>query len=146
MSVFSIPVRVYYEDTDSGGVVYYANYLKFFERARTEYLRQFEIDQQKLAREEQIVFVVRSAQIDYLRPAKLDDELTVSVEVKKRGAASFRFYQQAYDRYANDLVYCKALITVACVSTDSLKPTALPEVLTRKANPGKFIPEKFIPG
>ncbi len=83
MNGFSWPVRVYYEDTDTGGVVYYANYLKFFERARTEWLRSFGLNQDKLAQEEGLIFVVRRALLDFLRPARLDDMLEVTVEPLK---------------------------------------------------------------
>ena len=76
---FTWPVRVYYEDTDIGGVVYYANYLKFFERARTEWLRSFGLNQDKLAQEEGLIFVVRRALLDFVRPARLDDMLEVTV-------------------------------------------------------------------
>ena len=82
-NAFSIPVRIYYEDTDAGGVVYYANYLKFLERCRTEWLRVIGHEQADLLREPGIAFVVRSVALDYLKPARLDDLLTVSLEVER---------------------------------------------------------------
>ncbi len=91
---FSAQYRVYYEDTDAGGVVYYANYLKFFERARTDFLRARNISQSDLLVREKIAFVVRSCKLDYLRPAKLDDLVDVSVEVVKIGAASIAMRQE----------------------------------------------------
>ena len=82
-NAFAIPVRVYYEDTDAGGVVYYANYLKFFERCRTEWMREIGHDQSQLAAEAGIVFVARKASCEYLKPARLDDLLLVSLEVER---------------------------------------------------------------
>ncbi|MDR3158218.1 MAG: tol-pal system-associated acyl-CoA thioesterase [Zoogloeaceae bacterium] len=93
--MFSIPVRVYYEDTDAGGVVYYANYLKFFERCRTEWARVLGCDQAALLREEGVVFVVRSVMVDYLAPARLDDLLTVGLSVEKIGRARIDLLQSA---------------------------------------------------
>jgi len=87
----SLKVRVYYEDTDAGGIVYYANYLKYYERARTEWLRQKGIDQSLLATTERRLFVVKNVEIQYLRPARLDDELTIQTEVSHLGRASIRF-------------------------------------------------------
>ena len=93
---FRWPLRVYYEDTDTGGVVYYANYLKFFERARSEWLRSAGIAQQVLTEQEHVMFVVKNAAIDYHLPAKLDDQLEISVRVEKLGKASVNFYQEAW--------------------------------------------------
>ena len=93
MSGFSWPARVYWEDTDGGGIVYYANYLRFLERARTEWLRQQGYSQQRLAREEGILFTVVSLEIEYRAPARLDDELEVSCEPRPQGQASLRFAQ-----------------------------------------------------
>ena len=91
---FSWPVRVYYEDTDLGGVVYYANYLKFMERARTEWLRALGFEQTALARDHGVVFVVSSLTIDYLKPAAFNDELTVTVELEKLGAGQIVLMQR----------------------------------------------------
>ena len=91
--VFVWPIRVYYEDTDAGGIVYYANYLKFMERARTEWLRHYGIDLRELAAQGQTMFVVRSAKLDFLQPAHLGDALEVSVEVIRRRPASVTLRQ-----------------------------------------------------
>ncbi|MBI5611719.1 MAG: YbgC/FadM family acyl-CoA thioesterase, partial [Gammaproteobacteria bacterium] len=92
--IFSISVRVYYEDTDAGGVVYYANYLKFMERARTEWLRGLGFEQDELSRTEGVIFAVRAAQVEYLKPARFNDALEVTVELARRGAASINFKQE----------------------------------------------------
>ncbi len=123
MMSFELPIRVYYEDTDAGGVVYYANYLKFFERSRTEYLRHLGIEQIKLAEEQLLYFVVRSAQLDFIRPAHLDDYLTVSLQIEKLGRASLVFSQKI-SRNNTTLVYCTT--KVACVHGSAFTPTAIP--------------------
>lgn len=130
---FRWPVRVYYEDTDTGGIVFYANYLKFFERARTEWLRFANVSQQVLAVSEQIMFVVKSTNVDYHAAAKLDDELLISVEVEKLGRASVNFLQHAWrtDGDTTELL-CSASIRVGCVDTQSLRPTAIPETTMAK--------------
>ena len=117
-------VRVYYEDTDAGGIVYYANYLKFFERARSEWLRTHNLEQQHLAHTARLFFVVRRVTTDYLQPARLDDALTVSVTVEKMGRVAVEFFQQIH-RGQELLVECRT--KVGCVSADSLKPIAIPE-------------------
>eukprot|EP01030_Chromulinospumella_sphaerica_P019788 gene19788-19687_t len=89
-------VRVYYEDTDAGGIVYYANYLKFYERARTEWLRALQVEQHVLAQEHGILFVVKSVSSDYHAPAKLDDVLKLTLSIEKMGRASIQFIQQAW--------------------------------------------------
>ena len=125
---FHWPVRVYYEDTDTGGVVFYANYLKFFERARTEWLRQAGIGQQALAVTEQVMFVVKSTSIDYHSPAKLDDRLSISVQIEKLGRASINFVQQALrikEEGAAELL-CTCSIRIGCVGTETLRPEAIP--------------------
>jgi 4-hydroxybenzoyl-CoA thioesterase len=119
--------RVYYEDTDAGGVVYYVNYLKFMERARTEWLRALGLAQSQLA-VENLLFVVHSAEARYLAPARLDDELAVSAEVVEQGRASLRFRQQVR-RTRDDALLCEGQVTVACVRADSFKPRAIPEAL-----------------
>jgi len=86
-NVFLWPIRIYYEDTDSGGVVYYANYLKFMERARTEWLRAEGFEQDELLAKENVIFAVRSVQVDYLLPAKFNEEVVVSTKVLKKGKA-----------------------------------------------------------
>ncbi len=124
--VFSWPVRVYYEDTDSGGVVYYANYLKFFERARTEWLRSFGLNQDKLAQEEDLIFVVRRATLEFVRPARLDDMLEVTVEPLKIARVYIDLAQEA--RCATqDLA--RAELRVACLNRQNFKPVAIPQYL-----------------
>ena len=133
LSEFHWPLRVYFEDTDTGGVVYYANYLKFFERARSEWLRSAGINQQVLTEQEHIMFVVKNATIDYHLPAKLDDQLEISVRVEKLGKASVNFYQEAWRQtnYARELV-CHGHIRVGCVHIVSLRPTPIPSAVLEK--------------
>jgi 4-hydroxybenzoyl-CoA thioesterase len=124
---FKIKTRVYYEDTDAGGVVYYVNYLKFMERARTELLRAKGFDQVNLAREN-ILFVVHSAQVKYLSPARLDDELWITAQITKIGKATLLFNQQVM-LGTTDQVLCEGQIKIACVAADTFKPCALPTQL-----------------
>lgn len=112
MTEFSWPIRVYYEDTDAGGIVYYANYLKFLERARTEWLRSLGIEQ-NIWLEHGIGFVVRQVQMDMLRPAKFNDELRVTVVVERLRRASVEFSQQVLDQ--NGTILVQAQIRAACV-------------------------------
>jgi acyl-CoA thioester hydrolase len=121
--VFSWPVRVYYEDTDFGGVVYYANYLRYFERARTEWLRALGIDHQGLARDAGLQFVVRRAQIDFLRGARLDDQLEITVELTERRRTYLMLKQRAL-RGAEPMA--EALVQAACVRRSDLRPAAIP--------------------
>jgi acyl-CoA thioester hydrolase len=122
-SVFTWTVRVYYEDTDAGGIVYYANYLKFFERARTEWLRSLGIHQQTLRDEENAVFVVRSANIEYLASARLDDEVSLKLSVEKLGRASVQFAQQAF---RGETLLSTANVKVGCVDAKTMRPRSLP--------------------
>lgn len=131
---FTWPIRVYYEDTDTGGIVFYANYLKFFERARTEWLRQVGIGQQVLSETEQVMFVVKNTSIDYHSPAKLDDRLSISVALEKLGRASIIFKQEA-SRISQDGVaelLCKSSIRIGCVGTETLRPQAIPQSVLAK--------------
>ncbi|MCL7461581.1 tol-pal system-associated acyl-CoA thioesterase [Pseudomonas sp. NW5] len=121
---FSHRCRVYYEDTDAGGVVYYVNYLKFMERARSEWLRALGVVQSQLA-QENILFVVHSLDTRYLAPARLDDALQVSAEVLELNRASLIFRQQVR-RVADDVLLCEGRVTVACVRADSFRPRAIP--------------------
>ena len=122
-SVFTWAVRVYYEDTDAGGIVYYANYLKFFERARTEWLRAIGVNQQDLIDREGAAFVVRSATIDYHAPARLDDELSLTLSIEKLGGASVQFAQKAY---SGDKLLAAASVKVGCVDLATVRPRSLP--------------------
>lgn len=119
-------VRVYYEDTDAGGVVYYANYLRFFERCRTEWLRALGFGQRELAERDGVVFVVAEAEIRYLRPAKLDDEIDIYAHVAQRFASYVVFEQQA--RRGSELL-CRGRVKVACLDGRTRKPTRLPAAL-----------------
>lgn len=122
-SLFTWTVRVYYEDTDAGGVVFYANYLKFFERARTEWLRAAGVDQQALMDREGAAFVVRSAAIEYHAPARLDDEITLTSSVAKLGRASVQFVQKAY---RGERLLAEAQVKVGCVDIATVRPRSLP--------------------
>jgi acyl-CoA thioester hydrolase len=115
--------RIYYEDTDSGGIVYYANYLKFFERARSDFLRTLNISQSELAVTENLVFVVRKCEIDYISPAKLDDLIAVSVIVKKIHAASI-VMQQEIKRL--DKILSRLDVEIVCVAADNFRPKKIP--------------------
>ncbi len=128
---FLWPVRVYYEDTDSGGVVYYANYLKYMERARTEWLRARGYEQDQLAETYGILFAVRSASIDYLRPARFNDRLEVSAKLIEPGRASLTFAQEVR-REAE--VLCRATVRIACVDRETLRPARLPAALYGELN------------
>ncbi|MFG0379971.1 tol-pal system-associated acyl-CoA thioesterase [Pseudomonas sp. zbq_18] len=124
---FVLRSRVYYEDTDAGGIVYYVNYLKFMERARTERLRHLGFAQSQLV-DENLLFVVHSAEARYHAPAKLDDEISISAEVMELNRASIRFRQQVR-RATDEALLCEGQFLVACVRADNLKPRAIPEAL-----------------
>lgn len=124
---FRWPVRVYYEDTDTAGVVYYANYLRFMERARTEYLRSLGFEQDELARSDGILFAVRSAHVEFLAPARFNDSLTVTAQVAERRRASLNFQQTVYRTDASDRPLCTGTVLIACIDTASLRPRPIPE-------------------
>jgi len=119
---FNWPVRVYFEDTDAGGIVYHARYLQFLERARTEWLRELGFNQSEL-KQQGVVFVVRDMQINWLSPALLDDALQVSVKIEKVKKASFIMTQQIL---LGDEKKLKASVTIACLNSQTLKPLAIP--------------------
>ena len=123
---FIWPIRVYYEDTDAGGVVFYANYLKFFERARTEMLRAMGYEQDELIVNEGVIFVVRSVQVDYLSPARFNELIQVSTEVTLAKKVSLTF-EQLISR--GDDVLCKGIIHIACLDAKTMRPKAIPENL-----------------
>ena len=131
MNTFLWPVRVYYEDTDAGGVVFYANYLKFMERARTEWLRQYGLEQDELIRDHGVIFAVRSAQVEYLQPARFNDELEVSVQPTKIGRASFTFDQQIR-RKGVEASLCTAVVRVASLDAHSFRPCPVPARVREK--------------
>jgi len=119
-------VRIYYEDTDSGGVVYYANYLKFMERARSEWLRAHGFEQDELIEKEAVLFAVRSVQADYLASAKFNDLLSVSASIKAYNKVSLTF-EQVITRSGEDKVLCKGEIKIVCLNSDSMSPARIPE-------------------
>ena len=130
--IFTFPVRVYYEDTDAGGVVYHARYLHFFERARTEYLRTKQFSQQTLLQEQQAAFVVKSMSIDYCVPAKLDDYLIVETEIADIKGATLLFEQRLM---RDTVILSKATVKVAYVDLGKMKPAAIPtEIKTAFSN------------
>ena len=125
---FEWPVRIYWEDTDAGGIVFYANYLKFFERARTEWLRSLGIDQGRLREASGGMFVVSETQVRYLRPARLDDVLTVTARLQETGRASLVIAQQARDR-STGAVLAEGTIRIGWVEAASLRPGRIPDVI-----------------
>ena len=130
MSVFTWPARVYWEDTDGGAIVYYANYLRFLERARTEWLRSLGHSQAALAADPGILFTVVSLTVDYRAPARLDDELTISCEPASEGQASLRFRQSIHRaQSAPAQLLAQASVRVACVNARTLRPRRLPPFL-----------------
>lgn len=120
---FSWPVRVYWEDTDAGGIVFYANYLKFFERARTEWLRTLGVEQQALKEREGGMFVVAETSVRYLRPARLDDALIVSVRLHETGRASMTIHQHVL---LDNTLLCEGTIRIGWVNVSSLQPARIP--------------------
>ncbi len=146
MHQFQWPVRVYYEDTDSGGVVYYANYLKFMERARSEWLRSLGVEQDILLASEGVIFAVRSAHMEYLKPARFNDMLSVSVAVEQRGRASIVFEQQVMRLAAaastcrnNEQEYllcCTGRVKIACLDSNTLRVCPIPPSILAKISVG----------
>ncbi|HSO44535.1 MAG TPA: tol-pal system-associated acyl-CoA thioesterase [Rhodoferax sp.] len=126
--IFSWPVRVYWEDTDAGGIVFYANYLKFFERSRTEWLRAKGISQQALKEATGGMFVVSDAQVRYVQSARLDDELLVTTSLLAAGRASMTIHQQALlTTAAGTVLLCEATIRAGWVNASSLKAARIPQ-------------------
>ena len=123
---FEFPVRVYWEDTDAGGIVFYANYLKFFERARTEWLRAAGVEQHQLREDTGLIFVVAATSLRYVAPAKLDDLLAVTVEPQPAGRASLVVRQRAL---RGDTLLCEGEIRIGCVRASDLKPQRLPDLV-----------------
>jgi acyl-CoA thioester hydrolase len=122
-SGFRVPIRIYWEDTDAAGIVFYANYLKFFERARTEWLRGFGFGQETLRRDAGVAFVVSETSLRYLKPARLDDVVDVSVDVVHLGQASLQLAQQA--RRADELLV-EGKIRIGCVELGTFRPCRIP--------------------
>ena len=137
---FQFPVRIYWEDTDAGGIVFYANYLKFFERARTEWLRTLGLSQQALKTGAANtagggMFVVTEASLRYLRPARLDDLLIVSAAVQQAGRASLLLAQQARLQEAPQPLLCEGQVRLGWVDARTLRPERIPPALLEKLCP-----------
>jgi acyl-CoA thioester hydrolase len=130
---FSWPVRVYWEDTDAGGVVYHAGYLRFMERARSEWMRALGVDQMAFKQATGLAFMVRDMHIDFLRPALLDDELSVTVEVKEWRTASILFTQMITKMDGGCLI--RASVRVACVDLQRMRPAPIPAGLIPQPAP-----------
>ena len=139
--VFRWPVRVYWEDTDAGGIVFYANYLKFFERSRTEWLRSLGIEQQRLRESLGGMFVVVETSIRYHRPARLDDELIVTASLTEKGRASLIIVQQALLKSEHDTkpaassplsLLCEGRIKIGWVDVASMRPARIPDVIVSR--------------
>ena len=129
---FTWPVRVYWEDTDAGGIVFYANYLKFFERARTEWLRALGVNQGVLREEAGGMFIVGETSVRYLAPAKLDDELIVTARLEAAGRASLIIAQQAL---RGGTVLCEGTIRIGWVDAASLRPARIPAAILEVLKP-----------
>ena len=128
MTDFTWPVRVYYEDTDAGGVVYHSNYINFMERARTEWLRALGFEQDELKRNQNVLFVVRSIKVDFIRPARFNDLLDVTVAVKHTGRASLTL-AQAIRLHEGGNVLCHGEVRVASISADAFRPIPVPDMV-----------------
>jgi acyl-CoA thioester hydrolase len=124
--------RVYWEDTDAGGIVYYANYLRFLERSRTEWLRVHGISQRALVSDPGVVFSVVALEAQYRRPARLDDLLSISCEPAREGGASIVFSQRIWRQPLESELLLSALVHVACLDATTLKPRRLPQVIVRE--------------
>lgn len=137
---FSLPIRVYYEDTDAGGVVYHSNYINFFERARTEWIRDLGIEQDTLLSEHHLAFVVRKLDCEYIKPALFNDELFVTVDIIDLRKATVVFKQQILraskneekEKHGDHVILAKGEIMVAAVDTIKFKPKRLPEFFTKQ--------------
>lgn len=126
---FSLPIRVYFQDTDAGGVMYHASYVNFMERARTEWLRTLGYSNAELMREFGVVFVVRSLRLDYFKPALLDDLLEVTAQIKDTGRSRLTLLQNVL---RGDEVLAEGEVHLVCVSVESFKPVSVPEVLRKQ--------------
>lgn len=129
MNTFIWKIRVYWEDTDAGGVVFYANYLKFFERARTEWIRAMGVSQHTMAEETGAVFIVRHTEVGYLAPARLDDHIEIRSRMERIGGASVVFVQEAW---RGEQCLSQGTIKVGCVDKASFKPTPVPKEVMQK--------------
>ena len=132
---FAWPIRVYYEDTDAGGVVYHARYLHFLERARTEWLRTFGVEQDRMIAEQGLIFLVTRLSIDYLRPARFNQMLRATVVAAAPGGVRLPLRQELRDLDGN--TYCRAEVGVICARASDLKPVRLPRFLTEECSHGR---------
>ena len=129
-ALFNFPIRVYWEDTDAGGIVFYANYLKFFERSRTEWLRSLGIEQQRLRDSTGGMFVVAETSVRYLRPARLDDELIVTADLIEIGRASMVIRQQALLKSEQtETVLCEGTVRIGWVDAHTLQAQRIPAAI-----------------
>jgi acyl-CoA thioester hydrolase len=135
MLAFELPIRIYWEDTDAGGIVFYANYLKFFERARTEWLRALGIGQQALREQSGGMFVVVNANLTYHRSARLDDELIVTAQLQSSGRVALELVQHAWlPQGQQRQLLCEAVIRIGWVDAVSMKPARIPPAILEKFN------------
>ncbi len=130
-TTYTLPIRIYYEDTDAGGIVYYANYLKFMERARTEWLRELGYEQDQLRDEYGMIFVVRSAHVDYFKPALFNDLLNVSVSVAELGKTHITCQQQVFKSVSDTTqeLITEATIGLVCIDAQRFRPVRIPDML-----------------
>jgi acyl-CoA thioester hydrolase len=131
-SEFSLQIRVYYEDTDAGGVVYHSNYLNFMERARTEWLRHIGFEQHTLIEQDEILFAVRKIKIDYHKPALFNELLNIKTRIADQRKASLVFEQIIFNQ--SEETICKAEIKVACLNSSTMKPEPIPETILSELN------------
>jgi acyl-CoA thioester hydrolase len=131
---FAWPVRVYYEDTDAQGLVYFANYFKFMERARSEWLRSLGIEQDRLLFEQKRCFVVVDCQAEFLRPARFNDQLVATVAVLERGRTTFSLEQQILRPGRTGELLCRGTTRAACINSETLKPVRLPEFIVKDSD------------
>lgn len=134
MTEFEWPIRVYYEDTDSGGVVYHSNYLNFMERARTEWLRSLGFEQDELITEHQCIFAVHSMQLNFRRPARFNDALIVRSHISNVSGASFEFKQKVF---RNDELLCEADVKIACLDAKRFRPKSIPSFILMEIESGR---------
>lgn len=138
---FGFPLRIYWEDTDAGGIVFYANYLKFFERARTEWLRSLGVGQQRLREQTGGMFVVTDARLSYHRPARLDDELIVTASLQEKGRASLTIMQQALLKPEQQMteippaLLVEGTIRIGWVDASTMRPARIPSLLLELLSP-----------
>jgi len=128
---FAWPIRVYYEDTDAGGVVFYANYLRYLERARSEWLRSLGFEQDALMQDPGILFAVRRVEVDYERPARFNEQLNVLSTVRGCRGASLDFAQRV-ERVSDGAVLCRAVVRVACIDAQNMRPARIPAAIRDK--------------